>query len=59
MLAYDIVRLTYDIVCLFSRRRPAVPITLGPPPMPTLHNFQEAIPFLLEAAAQFSDFGHR
>ncbi len=33
MLAYDIIRLTYDIVCLFSRRRPAVTITLGPPPM--------------------------
>jgi hypothetical protein len=33
MLAYYIVSLTYDIVCLFPRRRPAVPITLGPPLM--------------------------
>jgi hypothetical protein len=33
MFAYDIVCLTYDIVCLFSGRRPAVPITMGPPPM--------------------------
>ena len=33
MFAYDIVCLTYDIVRLFSLRRPqaAVPITLGPP----------------------------
>ncbi len=33
MLTYDIVCLTYDIVCPFILRRPAVPITLGPPPI--------------------------
>jgi hypothetical protein len=33
MLAYDIVCPTYDVVCLFSGRRPAVAIILGPPPM--------------------------
>ncbi len=33
MLAYYIVCLTYYTICLFSLRRPAVPITLGPPPM--------------------------